>query len=335
MLIVDAHLDLAYNVDRGRDVTRPAREQPVADNEIATVGLPDLHAGGVGLVCATIFCSPRKYVTAEQARAIALHQLEWYRRQVDEGRMRLVRGTGCQPVQNNNEHGLAAHATALPAILLMEGADALRSPEDVPDWFGAGLRIVGLAWRRTRSAGGTEEPGPLTAEGRALVRAFDDAGIIHDTSHLADQSFWQLMERASGPVMASHSNCRAIVPTDRQLSDEMIKAIAARGGVIGINFYDRFLMPPEQYRKRPCTLADVAAHIKHMADLLGSTNNIGLGTDMDGGVGREDIPHELTTAADLPRVAEALSSSGFSDADVAGIMSGNWLAFFRRALPAG
>jgi hypothetical protein len=80
MLIVDAHLDLAYNVDRGRDVTRPAREQPVVDNEVATTGLPDLHAAGVGLICATMFCSPGKYKTAEEARAIALNQLAWYQR---------------------------------------------------------------------------------------------------------------------------------------------------------------------------------------------------------------------------------------------------------------
>ena len=331
MLIVDAHLDLSYNVTRGRDVTQPAATQPVVDNEIATVGLPDLRAGGVGLICATIFCSPRKYVTAEQARAVALVQLDWYRRQVDEGRLEFVRGTGFQPVQTR----LTDQKNPLPIILLMEGADALRSVDDVAEWFEAGLRIVGLAWQRTRAAGGTDNPGPLTAEGRALVKAFDQAGIIHDASHLADESFWQLMDLASGPVMASHSNCRAIVPTDRQLSDEMIKAIAARSGVIGINFYDQFLLPPNEYKKRKCALSDLIAHIRHMSDLLGTTKHIGLGTDMDGGVGRDDIPHELTTAADLPRVADALSSAAFGDDDVAGILSGNWLRFFGRALPPG
>jgi membrane dipeptidase len=334
-MIVDAHLDLAYNVDRGRDVTRPAAEQPVVDGEVATTGLPDLHAGGVGLICATIFCSPRKYTNADEARAVALNQLAWYRRQVDEGRLRLVRSMDV-PSMPFRMHGRDAHATeALGAILLMEGADALRAPDDVAEWFAAGLRIVGLAWERTRAAGGTGHPGPLTDEGRALVRAFDAHGIIHDTSHLADESFWQLLDLATGPVMASHSNCRAIVPTDRQLSDEMIRALAARGGVIGINFYDRFLMPPRVYGTRRCELADLVAHVKHIADLLGSSANIGLGTDLDGGVGRDDIPRELTTAADLPRVGDALSSAGFPDADVAAILGGNWLGFFRRSLPPG
>jgi membrane dipeptidase len=241
---------------------------------------------------------------------------------------------GVSPMSSEKRHGRDAHPPgALPYILLLEGADAFRSTDDVPEWFGAGLRIVGLAWQRTRAAGGTDFPGPLTDFGRDLIRAFDAHGIIHDTSHLADESFWQLMDLASGPVMASHSNCRAIVPTDRQLSDAMIRAIASRGGVIGINSYDRFLMPPDVYRTRRCQLADLAAHVKHMADLLGTATNIGLGTDLDGGVGRDDIPCELTTAADLPRVADALSTAKFNDADVAGIMAQNWLRFFERHLP--
>jgi membrane dipeptidase len=347
LFIVDAHLDLAYNACiRGRDVTRPAVEQPPVDNEIATVGLPDLRAGGVGLICATMFAPPksyrnRGYTTAEEARAIAVEQLDWYRAQVDGGQMRFVRtgdqlrGTDCQPVLDNaRKLESAAGATGgIPFILLMEGADVMRSPDDVLEWFAHGLRIVGLSWRKCRIAGGTGHPGPLTDEGRALVRAFDQVGIIHDTSHLADESFWQLMDLATGPMIASHSNCRAIVPGDRQLSDEMIKAIAARGGVIGVNFYDEFLLPPSEYKKRRCLLSDVTAHVKHMADLLGTTRHIAIGTDMDGGVGREDIPQELTTAADLPRFAKALSDAGFCDEAVVGIMSKNWLDYFSRALP--
>jgi membrane dipeptidase len=191
MLIVDAHLDLAYNATRGRDPRMPASQQPVVENEIATVGLPDLRAGNVGLVCATIFCEPKGphggYTTAEEARQQALTQLAWYRSCVDQGLLRFalspsdlpqIRGTGFQPVSGapNDEqpdlqptqHGLEARATGAPlaAILLLEGADAIRSPDDLPEWHAAGLRIVGLAWKRTRFAGGTGAPGPLTAEGR-------------------------------------------------------------------------------------------------------------------------------------------------------------------------
>ncbi|MGB7157424.1 MAG: membrane dipeptidase, partial [Tepidisphaeraceae bacterium] len=221
-----------------------------------------------------------------------------------------------------------------PSILLLEGADALRTTDDVKPWFDAGLRIVALAWKRTRFAGGTAAPGPLTREGVEMVKALDASRIIHDTSHLAEESFWQLLEIATGPVMASHSNCRAFVPTDRQLSDEMIKALISRGGVIGMNFYDKFLLPPDEYGKRRATLADLIRHIRHICDLAGSAKHVAIGTDMDGGLGRDQIPREILTSGDLPKVADALSGAGFGDDDVRDIMGENWLAFFRRALPA-
>jgi membrane dipeptidase len=215
----------------------------------------------------------------------------------------------------------------------MEGADPMRTPDDVPWWFERGLRMIGLAWKRTRYAGGTGAPGPLTLEGIVLVRALDEHGVIHDASHLAEESFWQLLEIGDGPVCASHSNCRAIVPTDRQLSDEMIRAIVERGGVIGINFYEKFLVPPAEYGKRRATLDDVVRHVRHMCNLAGDARHVGIGTDMDGGFGRDQIPQEIVTSADLPKVGEALARAGFSGADVDGILGGNWVRFFRERLP--
>ena len=329
MLIVDAHLDLAYNALRGRNVLLPAVEQTADEEGIPSVGFPDLRAGGVGLICATIFCqpdSPRSpgYKTAQEAHVMAWQQMQWYQRQIEAGVMGFVTSPQQLP---------ASQPSKQKAILLLEGADALRTKDDVQPWYDAGLRIVGLAWKRTRFAGGTATPGPLTAEGVAMVKALDEARIIHDTSHLAEESFWQLLDLASGPVMASHSNCRAFVPTDRQLSDDMIKALVKRGGVIGMNFYDKFLLPPDEYGKRRETLADLIRHIKHIADLAGSANHVAIGTDMDGGLGRDQIPQEILTSGDLPKIADALNSSGFSDADVTNVMGGNWLRFFRQALP--
>lgn len=329
MLIVDAHLDLAFNVGRGRDVTRPAAEQPIADNEIATVGLPDLRAGGIGLVCATIFTEPRNqwfptgYTDADGAFASARRQLDWYTARFADGSMRLVRDAADLPL-------VGEPSTA--AVLLLEGADPIRNEEDVRFFREVGVRIVGLAWKRTAHAGGTGEPGGLTPLGRATARQLDAAGMIHDASHLAEQSFWELLELAGRPVIASHSNCRAIVPGDRQLSDEMIRAIAARGGVVGINLFHKFLLPPDEVGKRRARLHDVVRHVRHIADLLGSARHVGLGTDMDGGLGREQIPEEITTIADLHRVGDALSEAGFDDDDVAAVMGDNWLNFLRREL---
>lgn len=330
-MIIDAHLDLSSNALGGRDILKPASEQPLSGKQIATVGLPDLRAGNVGLVCATVFTAPSidgqpGYRNADEAYAQGQEHLAYYQRQESTGTFRFIRW--------REDLKTLSIGPALNAIMLMEGGDPLRTPADLAVWYEAGLRIVGLAWKRTRYAGGTGDPGPLTPEGVALVAELDRFKIIHDASHLAEQSFWQLLDLTAGPVMASHSNCRTIVPTDRQLSDDMIRAITARGGVIGINFFDRFLLPPTEHGSRRATLNDVIRHMKHICDLAGDSKHVAIGTDMDGGLGRNEIPEEIHTSADLPKLQQALSSAGFTDPEVLGIMSGNWLEFFGRSLPS-
>lgn len=336
MLIVDAHLDLAYNALRGRDVLLPAHRQPPDEQGIPTVGLPDLRIAPIALICATIYCQPADdhgigYRTPAQANSAGWAQMRWYQERFGQGDLLPVTRRSDLPSEPN----AAASDSAPPpprAIILMEGADPILSPEDVDAWFQAGVRMIGLAWRQTRYAGGTGVPGPLTPDGIRLIPALDEVRMIHDVSHLAEASFWQLLEISRGPICATHSNCRAIVPTDRQLSDEMIRAIVQRRGVIGINFFDQFLIPPDESGRR-ATLADVIHHIRHICDLAGNARHVGIGTDMDGGLGREQIPQEISTSADLPRLADALSSAGFGNDDVAAIMGANWLAFFARNLP--
>jgi membrane dipeptidase len=329
MMIVDAHLDLADMAVSGRQVLLPARDQKPDEMGTPTVGLPDLRAGGIGLVCATIFCMPAAegkpgYRDSQEAHTQASWQLEWYQAGEKDVEIKIVRRPADLP------HG---SPPGLRAILLMEGADPIRDDRDAESFFAAGVRIVGLTWARgTRYAGGNANVGPLTPEGKSLVKTLDRLRIIHDLSHLAEQSFWDLLQITAGPVVASHSNCRSIVPGERQLSDDMIRAITKRGGIIGINFYDRFLLPAEELQKRRATLDDVLDHMKRICDLAGDTRHVGLGTDMDGGFGRENIPTEIETSADLGNVADALSGSDFDDGDVAGIMGGNWLRFFRENL---
>src|SRR5689334_4686041 len=173
MLIVDAHLDLAYNALRGRDVLRPALEQATDEEGIPTVGIPDLRAGNVGLVCATVFCEPSidgkpGYRNADEARAAGLAQLAWYKRQEDAGVFRFVRsGADVEGIEDGglrieDSEGSSTPSTILhplSSILLLEGADPLRTSADVKEWFDAGLRVAGLAWKRTRYAGGTGAPG--------------------------------------------------------------------------------------------------------------------------------------------------------------------------------
>ena len=335
MLIVDAHLDLSYNALLGRDVFLPAKQQPADDGGIPTVGLPDLRAGGVGLICATIFCMPSLdgkpgYHDAEEAYREGVKHLDWYAGAQAAGKFTFVRTPA--DVKMVEQLGNRRNEIPQPAIILLEGADPLRDPSDLSEFFDAGVRIVGLAWHQTRYAGGTGNPGPLTQDAYPLIKAMDELGIIHDASHLAEESFWQLLKRTKGPVMASHSNCRSIVPTDRQLSDDMIRALVERDGVIGINFFDKFLLPPNEYGRRKANLTDVINHVRAIFDITGDTTHVAIGTDMDGGLGRDEIPQEIETSGDLLKLATALQTAGFGEADVQNIMGGNWVRYFEKNL---
>jgi membrane dipeptidase len=350
MFIVDAHEDIASNVLRhGRDVRlavdetrRRERERvPPPTNprtgmsDTAMLGLPEHRRGGVGLVFATIFVPPGEQ---EAVTAAGRAQLRYYQElaaQADAG-VRLVRTRG-------ELEGLLRDWQAAPAsapgerpvgfTLLMEGADPLREPVELEEWYQEGLRLVGLAWHGTRYAGGTRAPGPLTDRGRALLAEMERLGVVLDTSHLAEESFWQALDMFSGTVIASHSNCRAFVPTDRQLSDDMIRAIAARDGVIGAVLANDFLVHGWTRDAPPVTLADVVRHIDHICQLTGSARHCGIGSDFDGGFGVESTPRELDSVADLGLLAGALAAAGYGEDDVAGILGGNWLRLLERALP--
>jgi len=225
-------------------------------------------------------------------------------------------------------------------VPLMEGADGIREPEEAAWWQERGVRIVGLAWTGTRYAGGTGEPGPLTPEGRRLVSVLGELGLILDLSHASDESFLEALDRFEGTVIASHANARALLPDyarpERLLTDEMIRRLAEAGGVIGVVPFNRFLKDswtPEQ-GKATVTLDDVVAHIDHICQVTGSAAHAAIGSDFDGGFGVERTPAEIDTVADLQKLVPKLRARGYSEADVAAILSGNWLGVLRRGLPA-
>ncbi len=331
--LVDAHLDLAWLAALGRDLTAAAADLPIDAMGAATISLPDLRQARCAMVGATLFAQPTStlgpgYTDAQGAHDQAIAQLGVYREWREKGMVSVIRTKADVPLEAPSDPG-----SPLRLLLLMEGADPIRSPDDVARFVEAGVRAVRLAWKRTRYSGGTSAPGPLTQEGVELLPHLDAAGLIHDLSHLSEEGFWGLLERAAGPVMASHSNCRVLVPTDRQLSDDMIRAIARRAGMIGINLYDRFLLPPDQHKTRRATLADVVDHIDHICQLLGTARHVGLGTDMDGGLGREDLPSEIAGPGDLRKLGYALRARGYGRDDVAGILGRNWQRFFAASLP--
>jgi membrane dipeptidase len=360
MLIVDGHEDIAYNaLTFGRDYVRAAKDTRAAeaDNVQARaamgdcmLGLPEWLAGNVGIIFATLFAMPahRKmsgtetgvaaYTMPQEAYDQAMEQLDVYYRLADENPcFALVRDQKeLDAVLATWKEGASEEKRQIGLVVLMEGADPIIRPQDLERWYERGLRIVGPSWLAgTRYAGGDASGGPLTDEGIQLLRMMMDFNAVLDVSHLSEQACLQAIDRYDGPVIASHSNPRKLVSGNRQLSDDMIKAVLARDGVMGILPINSMLREGWKRgdRKDAVTVADVAAAMDYVCQMASDAQHVALGTDFDGGFGAESTPAELDTIADLPKVATALKVRGYADADIEAIMGGNWLRILRRALP--
>jgi membrane dipeptidase len=221
----------------------------------------------------------------------------------------------------------------------MEGADPVLSPDHLGEWWEAGLRAIGLShYGVGRYAHGTATPGGLTELGRPLLRAMEQVGMLLDVTHLADEAFWEALDAFGGRVLASHQNCRALVPGDRQFSDEQLRAVIERGGVIGAAL-DAWMLQPDWVRgvttNVSLTLEAVADHIDHVCQLAGNARHAAVGSDLDGGYGTEQCPRDLDTIADLQRIPDLLRARGYAEADIAAIMHGNWLRFFQEVWGGG
>ena len=355
MFIVDAHLDLSMNaLEWNRDLRQPveairARERHLNDKPDrgrGTVSLPALRAGNIGLVVATQigrYVAPDNTLpgwhSPEQAWAQTQGQLAWYHAMEDAGEM-----VGIRDLAALDAH-VARWTTVgqdererLPIgyVLSLEGADSLVTVEHVERAYAYGLRALGPAhYGPGRYAPGTEAVGPLEPSGRPLLAAMERLGIILDATHLSDASFWEALEHFGGAVWASHNNCRALVPHMRQFTDDQLRALFARGAVIGAAF-DAWMIVPNWVRGQStpaamgCTLARLVDHIDHVCQLAGSARHVCIGSDLDGGFGTEQGPVEIDTIADLQRLVPLLAARGYTDADIEGMLSGNVLAFLRR-----
>lgn len=352
MLIVDGHLDIAYNALKyGRDPLLPLAEMRAKDTAdarrgTATVSFPALREANVGLVFATIFVSPRKavdlfggderltYTTAAEAHKLGMQQLDYYHRLVDEedNDLRLVGDlASLQEVIGSQ----AQERPLLGIVPLMEGADPVREPEEIELWYERGLRLVGLAWDDTRYAAGAwrNSAAGLTQEGHTLLEVMAEYGMILDVTHMSEQASLDALDRYEGTAVATHSNARTLVPGERQLSDTQIRRLGERDGVIGVVLYDRFLRAGHAKTdpKVLVTLDHVLAHVDHVCQVLGDARHVGIGSDFDGGFGREDIPAAMDSAADLPLIAGRLREYGYAEEDVANIMGQNWIRVLERA----
>ncbi len=361
MLLFDAHLDLSMNaLQWNRDLRAPLEtlrslEQGMTDKTdrgLGVVCLPEMRRGQIGLCVATLIA---RYVkpgsslpgcnSPEIAWAHTQGQLAWYRAMEEAGEMAAIvdlDSLNCH-IQRWQQALAAEHAeeatSQLPVgyILSLEGADSILTPAHLQRAYEAGLRAIGPAhYGPGTYAQGTHATGGLGALGRELLAEIERLGMILDATHLCDDSFSEAMDLFSGRVWASHSNCRALVPEERQFSDDQLRLLIERGAVIGAALDAWMLVPnwkrgetqPEEAGVRLDHMLD---HIDHVCQLAGNARHAAIGTDLDGGFGREQCPLDLTTIADLQRLPAMLERRGYSPTDIEQITSGNWIRFLREA----
>lgn len=354
MFIIDAHLDLSMNaMDWNRDLRKPVKEinerekglTDKPDRGNATVSLPELRQGNIGLVVATQIA---RYVSSgnplpgwhspEQAWAQTQGQLAWYKAMEEAGEMVQVNDLASLNnhinLWNNNQPG---NSKPVGYILSLEGADSLVSIKHLERAYGYGLRAVGPAhYGPGRYANGTDATGVMGTNGIALLKEMERLNIILDATHLCDDSFWQALNHFKGHVWASHNNVRALVNHNRQFSDDQVKALIERGSVIGgaldawmmVRGWKRGVSSPKEMN---CNLEVIINHIDYICQMAGNALHTGIGSDLDGAFGREQCPYDLETIADLQNLPFMFYKRGYSQEDVENIMHGNWLRFLKNA----
>lgn len=354
MFTIDAHLDLSMNaMEWNRDLRQPVmdirkRELGLTDKPDrakGTVAFPELRQGNIGLVVATQiarYVAPGNNLpgwhSPEQAWAQTQAQLAWYKAMESAGEMVMIK------TKSDLDDHVALWINGTPNdnkpigyILSLEGADSLVTLKHLETAWEYGLRAIGLAhYGPGRYANGTDATGKLQAMGKELLREMNRLNMILDATHLCDDAFWDAMDIFSGPVWASHNNCRALVNHNRQFSDDMIRVLIERGAVIG-GALDAWMMVPNWVRQQStpegmhCNLEKMIDHLDHICQLAGNALHVGIGTDLDGAFGKEQSPYDLETIADLQKIPALLAQRGYSAADIEGVMHGNWLRFLRQA----
>ncbi|HEA21132.1 hypothetical protein LCGC14_1033530 [marine sediment metagenome] len=362
--IVDGHLDLATNaMTMNRDLTLTVGEirqkekqsgwSDYQDRGRGTVALPELREGNVGLVIATMISrysesgnpmqtmALKGWHSPRQAYAHAQSQLAWYREMEAAGEM----------VQITTRSGLSEHlriweknppeAVKRPIgyILALEGADSIVNLDYLHKYYEMGLRSIGIShFGPGRYAAGTHSDGSgLTPIGKQLLKEMNQLQVQLDMTHLTDKGFFEALDIFQGSVVASHQNCRSVIPGERQFSDEQIRYMVKRNGIIGGALDTWMLYPDFQLNKDSPKELDIRMehlvdHFDHVCQLAGNSEHIGFGSDLDGLFGLEQTPHDMDTIADLQKFEAILEKRGYKDKDRKNIFSGNWIRTLNRIL---
>ena len=350
MFIFDAHLDLAMNaLEWNRDLTKSVYQ--IRESEKGMVDKPDrgkntvsldaMRKGNIGICVATQIAgiknkiNPHGWSSMEQAWAQTQGQLGWYKEMEKNGEMYHIYDLNTLDNQIENWQK-ETKKKPIGYILSLEGADSLVNIDYLEKSYMLGLRAIGPAhYGPGVYAHGTDSNGGIGQKGKELVKKIEELNLILDVTHLSDTSFWETMEIYNGNLWASHNNCRKFVNHNRQFSDDQIKEIIRRDGVIGVPL-DAWMMVPNWIRGKSTpetmgvTLNQMIENIDHICQLSGNSNHVGIGTDLDGAFGIEQTPTDIDTIADLQKIPLMLKKIGFPENDIEKVMNKNFISFLRR-----
>ena len=350
MFIFDAHLDLAMNaLEWNRDLTKSVYQ--IRESEKGMVDKPDrgnntvsldaMRKGNIGICVATQIAgvknkiNPHGWSSMEQAWAQTQGQLGWYKEMEKNGEMYQIYDLNTLDNQIENWQK-ETKKKPIGYILSLEGADSIVNIDYLEKSYMLGLRAIGPAhYGPGVYAHGTDSNGSIGQKGKELVKKIEELNLILDVTHLSDTSFWETIEIYNGNLWASHNNCRKFVNHNRQFSDDQIKEIIRRDGVIGVPL-DAWMMVPNWIRGKSTpetmgvTLNQMIENIDHICQLSGNSNHVGIGTDLDGAFGIEQTPTDIDTIADLQKVPLMLKKIGFSESDVEKVMNKNFINFLKR-----
>ena len=368
MLIIDGAFPMASSaILQDRDLTLPLDEVRSAPKTVRRIEdappdsetlatLPEMRRGRIAVAVAKLV--QRRYWPGYSTYGYRSDEIVYAMHQGQLAYYRILEAKGEASILKTREDFRAHMATwsastdteHLPVglVVAMEGADGILWPEQVHEWWDAGVRVVALVHTgRTHYAHGYSHThgdgssGGLFPPGRELLKEMESLGMILDVTHSSEESVWEALDIFSGPVLASHQNCRALVPGLRQFTDEQIAAVIERGGVIGPlmaanALYSEERHPPLDGRptREDVSLDHFVDHIDHICQLAGNSFHAGIGADTDGQGGRAGAPREIDTVADYQKVAQFLSRRGYTEGDIENIMYKNWQRLFEEHLPA-
>ncbi|MCY4225047.1 MAG: membrane dipeptidase [Bacteroidetes bacterium] len=349
--LFDGHLDLAWNaLSFNRDLTLPLDQLREIDASYpdapyrgsCLITLEELAKANLKVCVATLLArsGPHAppamlrreldYAHPSIAHGHAYGQFSYYLWLQKSNHVRIIKSR-----RHLDDHW--ENPNNLGLILSFEGCDPVLDLDDLYLWFELGVRVAGLThYGVGQYAGGTNTRSGLTPDGFALLREFQELGMILDITHLSDESIEDVFNVYDGPIIASHHNCREIVPGQRQLSNDHIKELIHRDAVIGTAL-DAWMLYPgwkrNQTDRSVINFDDVIDHMEHICSIAGSSKFVGIGSDLDGGFGVDQTPTGLDRYAHLHLMADVLSLRGFAPGDIHNIFYQNWLNFFQKSLP--